>query len=75
MRKAVERILNAIQNDERILVYGDYDADGITSCSLLFKCLKRFEANVDFRLPTRDEGYGITPEAVKKATARNTSPH
>ncbi|TDK61757.1 single-stranded-DNA-specific exonuclease RecJ [Bacillus salipaludis] len=73
MKKAVDRIHNAINNQERILVYGDYDADGITSTSILFKCLKKFGANAHYRLPTRADGYGITPEAVKKAAEKNTA--
>lgn len=73
MKKAVDRILKAISNQEKILVYGDYDADGITSASIVFKCLKRFGANVNYRLPTRAEGYGITCEAVKEAAIKNIS--
>ena len=72
MRKAVTRILNAISNKENIFIFGDYDCDGITSTTLLVKCLKDLGANVDFKLPLRDEGYGLTATAVHAITDKTS---
>ena len=59
MDKAVKRIQQAIQNDEHIVVYGDYDADGVTSVSVLTTALERLGADVSFVIPNRFEhGYG-----------------
>ncbi|WP_316572079.1 single-stranded-DNA-specific exonuclease RecJ [Neobacillus sp. YIM B06451] len=65
MQKAVFRIARAIQRRERILIFGDYDVDGISSTALLYQCLKMFKANIDYRLPTRSEGYGLSALAVE----------
>ncbi len=66
MDKAVERITYAIDNGEKICIYGDYDADGVTSTALLFQYLETCGANVSFYIPSRaDEGYGMNKEAVK----------
>lgn len=60
MRRAVERIQSAIARQERILVFGDYDADGVTSSTLLKQGLKDLGARVTVRLPHRvEEGYGL----------------
>ncbi len=60
MDKAVERINKAIDSFESIMVYGDYDVDGITATSLLYSYLAKREANVSYMLPSRDEeGYGL----------------
>lgn len=57
---AVERIMSAVHNGEKIMVYGDYDVDGITSAVLLYSYLKEQGALVDYRLPTRQhDGYGL----------------
>lgn len=64
MKIAVERILKAIQNNETIVIFGDYDVDGITSTTSLYLALKEFNANVFFKVPLRHEGYGISTEAV-----------
>lgn len=66
MKKTIKRIVRAIKEKEKIIIFGDYDVDGITSSALLYKALRHFKANVDFRLPLREEGYGITPSAIKK---------
>lgn len=61
MDKAVERIENAIQNQENILVFGDYDVDGTTAVSLVSSYLKTFYTNVATYIPDRyAEGYGIS---------------
>ena len=71
MQKAVDRIIKALNNKEKILIYGDYDVDGITSVSLLYLLLNELGADVCFYIPHRiKEGYGISitgiDEAVKK---------
>lgn len=73
MKKAVTRILKGIYNQEKILVFGDYDCDGITSTSILYKCLKKQGANASFRLPLREEGYGISPYAITEAASNGVS--
>ena len=67
MKKAVDRINEAIENEEKILVYGDYDADGITSTVLLVETLISMGANVSSYIPNRfEEGYGPNKEAFTK---------
>lgn len=67
IEKAVERINNAIENEEKILVYGDYDADGITSTVLLLETLLSLGADVSAYIPNRfEEGYGPNKEAFEK---------
>ena len=65
MDKAVERIKDAIENYEKICVYGDFDADGVTSTALLYSYLDAVGANVMFYIPAREgEGYGMNMDAV-----------
>ena len=68
MDKAVERITTAVENGEKICIYGDYDADGVTSTSLLYSYLRdSLGADVMFYIPTRTgEGYGMNKSAVDK---------
>lgn len=68
MDKAVERITTAVENGEKICVYGDYDVDGVTSTSLLYSYLRdSLGADVMFYIPTRTgEGYGMNKGAVDK---------
>lgn len=64
---ATERIIRAITNQEKIVIYGDYDVDGITGTAILWHCLKLAGANVDFYVPHRvDEGYGLNQDAIRK---------
>lgn len=73
MKKAVDRILEAIEKSERITVYGDYDVDGITASSLLYMFLEERGALVDVYIPKReDEGYGLNVEALQKLFGRGT---
>ncbi|MBT4855821.1 single-stranded-DNA-specific exonuclease RecJ [bacterium] len=66
--KAVKRILEAIENGEKILVAGDYDVDGITSSALMLICLLPLGANINFFLPNRvKDGYGLSPKVVQRA--------
>lgn len=67
MDKAAERIADAIKNGEKIVVYGDYDVDGITSTVLLYSFLKSEGADVDYYIPDRaNEGYGINIMAINR---------
>lgn len=65
MSKAVDRIVKAIDEKENILVYGDFDADGVTSTSVLMKTFAYLGANVDYYIPDRDaEGHGLNTKAL-----------
>ncbi len=64
MDKAVAAINEAVDNGSRITVYGDYDADGITSTYILFSYLEALGAEVGWYIPTRDEGYGLNKPAI-----------
>lgn len=65
MEKAVDRILVAIEENEKICIYGDYDVDGITSTALCVNILRKLEADVMYYLPVRaEEGYGLNHEAI-----------
>ena len=65
MGQAVERVKKAIDQNEKILVYGDYDVDGTTSVSLVYSYLKSFYANCEFYIPDRySEGYGVSEAGI-----------
>ena len=67
MPRAVERIVKAIDEKENILIYGDFDADGVTSTSLLVKTLSYLGGVVDYYIPDRDaEGHGLNSKALVK---------
>jgi single-stranded-DNA-specific exonuclease len=69
---AVSRVLTAINNNERILIYGDYDVDGTTSVALVFSFLNRFYHNIDYYIPDRyKEGYGISNAGIDYAEDNN----
>ncbi|OZI12006.1 single-stranded-DNA-specific exonuclease RecJ [Bacillaceae bacterium SAS-127] len=69
MAEAVERIRAAISNEEPILIYGDYDADGVSSTSVMMTVLQDLGANVEFYIPNRfTEGYGPNEEAFRWAS-------
>jgi len=70
--KAVERLLLAIEKQEQILVFGDYDVDGITSSSLMMICLLPLGAKINYFLPNRvRDGYGLSTKIVERAAANN----
>lgn len=74
MNKAVERISIAIENKEKITIYGDYDVDGVTSVSILYLYLTSIGAVVDYYIPLRKgEGYGMSIDAISKLQASGTS--
>lgn len=67
MDKAAERIMQAIENGEKIAIYGDYDADGVTSTAVLYLFLEIIGADVTSYIPDRNtEGYGLNIEAINK---------
>jgi single-stranded-DNA-specific exonuclease len=66
MKHAVTRILKALQRNEHIHIFGDYDCDGITSSSILYLALKELGAVVTTQLPLRSEGYGLSVNAVQQ---------
>lgn len=67
MEDAVERILSALEKNEKIVIYGDYDVDGITSTATVYKFLKSQGADVSYYIPDRfSEGYGINILAINK---------
>ncbi|MFC1598128.1 single-stranded-DNA-specific exonuclease RecJ, partial [Patescibacteria group bacterium] len=66
MEKAVARIEQAVNNKEKIVIHGDYDADGVCGSALLYKVLKQVGGEVDVYLPHRDtEGYGLNMNTVQ----------
>jgi len=74
MEKAVERILLAINNNEKILVFGDYDVDGTTSVAIMYRFLKKIydEEKIDFYIPHRyREGYGVSKQGIDFAKENN----
>lgn len=65
--RGAERIIKAIKRREKILIYGDYDVDGITACALLVDFLRSLGAQTSYYIPNRlEEGYGLNAEAVKR---------
>lgn len=67
MQKAVDRILKAMEDNEKIVIYGDYDADGITSTTILKRYMKDRNVDVGTYIPNRlDEGYGLNEEAIRE---------
>lgn len=73
MDKAVKRIVRALENKEKIVIYGDYDVDGITSTSLLYSFLEERGAYVKYYIPDRrEEGYGINILAVNRLAKEGT---
>ena len=73
MDAAAQRVARAIESREKILVYGDYDVDGITATVLLYTYLRRQGADVVYRVPTRDEGYGLHEADVLWAAEQGIS--
>ena len=64
MEDAVDRILDAKDEEEKVLIFGDRDVDGITSTTILYQCLKDLGLDVQYKLPEGDDAYGITKEVI-----------
>ena len=64
MEDAVDRILDAKDEEEKVLIFGDRDVDGITSTTILYQCLKDLGLDVQYKLPSGDEAYGISKEVI-----------
>ncbi|MBQ7116102.1 MAG: single-stranded-DNA-specific exonuclease RecJ [Clostridia bacterium] len=74
MEKAVRRVNQALENGERITVFGDYDCDGVTSTALLYSYLSSRGADVDYYIPDRSgEGYGMNSGAIDLLKSRGTN--
>lgn len=72
MREAVTRIRQAMDNQEKILIYGDYDVDGTTSVALVYSYLKKFYPHLAFYIPDRGaEGYGVSRAGIQWAAENN----
>ena len=72
MAKAVERICASLKNDEKILVYGDYDVDGTSAVALLYSFLSKLTTHIDFYIPDRySEGYGVSYKGIDFAADHN----
>lgn len=72
MNIAVDRVSSAIDKNEKILIYGDYDVDGTTSVALIYSFLSRFSSNLDYYIPDRyNEGYGLSREGLDYAQRNN----
>ena len=72
MEKAAQIISEAIQNGDKITVYGDYDCDGITATVILYGYLEAVGAEADWYIPDRDEGYGLNNAAIDKLAESGT---
>jgi len=71
MDRVVDRVLQALQRQERILIYGDYDVDGITAIVILKRALEMLGGRPEFYLPRRlEEGYGLKTEVIKQAAEK-----
>lgn len=72
MRQAVEIVRGAIDEDKRITVFGDYDCDGVCSTVMLYSYLEAQGADVDFYIPDRSEGFGMSVAALENIVAKGT---
>ena len=69
--QAVEKIYAAATSGQKICIYGDYDADGMTSTAILYRCLKLLNADVQYFVPSRlDDGYGLSVESLERLIKR-----
>ena len=70
MEDAVERITQAIEEEEKILIFGDRDVDGVTSTTILYDYLNQKKADVQCRLPLESDGYGLSKKAIEEFAAQ-----
>ena len=74
MKPAIEKVIKHIKAQDKIVIYGDYDTDGVTSTVLLYEVLNIFRAQVDVYLPDRfTEGYGLNKKAIQEIAASGVS--
>ncbi|RKE49260.1 single-stranded-DNA-specific exonuclease RecJ [Sphingobacterium detergens] len=74
MGKAISRIIQAIGNKEKILIYGDYDVDGTTAVAVVYSFFREFHSQLEFYIPDRyAEGYGISTQGIDYAAANGFS--
>lgn len=74
MDKAVTRIRRAVANKEKIVIFGDYDADGVCATAIMLNCLTSLGARVEYMIPSRHEdGYGMTAKSVEQLHASGAS--
>ena len=74
IEKGIERVRQAVENKEKITVYGDYDVDGVTAVCTLYLYLKSLGANVEYYIPNRiGEGYGVSVVAIDQIVKTGTS--
>ncbi len=70
METAARRLRLAVERGEKVVVYGDYDVDGISATAILMRCLRLLKADADFYIPDRlEEGYGLNAAAIEKIAA------
>lgn len=71
MKTAVDRIIKAVNSREKIMIYGDYDVDGVTSTTVLYKYLRSIGGNAEYYIPSRTgEGYGLNDAVIKSFSQR-----
>ena len=69
MEVAVKRINEALGRKEKIMVYGDYDVDGVTAVALVYKFLQKYSNNIEYYIPDRyEEGYGVSKQGIDYAS-------
>ncbi len=74
MEQGIDRVTKALFENEKIMIYGDYDVDGITATALLYMVFNKLGANVSFHLPNRlVEGYGLSTDGIDEAKANGIS--
>lgn len=74
MDKAVERLERAIENQEKVIIYGDYDVDGTTSVAMMYQFLKNRIKELEYYIPDRySEGYGISHKSIEYAASENVT--
>lgn len=72
MQAAVERIKQAVENNDRIVVYGDYDCDGVCASTIMYEFLKSLGLQVDVYIPSRfDDGYGLTSDMINEIVTKS----
>ena len=72
MHAAVSRILEALDRRERVVLFGDYDVDGVTSLALLAEMLRAYGGAPELFLPVRmEEGYGLSPESIERCLGQH----